>query len=109
MVALEDYEAELFTRLLDGLAALDGVTLHGSAARRTPTALFSVAGRTAQEVYERLALDGVNAPGGNFYALEASRWLGLGDDGATRAGLAPYTDSSDVDRLLTAVAGCRTL
>jgi cysteine desulfurase family protein (TIGR01976 family) len=108
MAALEEYEAELFTTLLDGLAALDGVTLHGGAARRTPTALFSVAGRTPQEVYERLALAGVNAPGGNFYALEASRWLGLGDDGATRAGLAPYTDSSDIDRLLTAVADART-
>jgi cysteine desulfurase family protein (TIGR01976 family) len=106
MVALEDYEAGLFTRLLDGLGALDCVTLHGHAARRTPTALFSVAGHSPQEVYERLALAGVNAPGGNFYALEASRWLGLGDDGAVRAGLAPYTDESEVDRLLTAVAAC---
>jgi cysteine desulfurase family protein (TIGR01976 family) len=106
MAALEDYEADLFTRLLDGLRSLDGVTLHGRPARRTPTALFSVAGRTPQEVYEHLALAGVNAPGGNFYALEASRWLGLGDDGAVRAGLAPYTDSSDIDRLLTAVADC---
>ncbi len=109
MAALEDYEAGLFAMLLDGLAALDGVTLHGSAVQRTPTALFSVAGRTPQEVYERLALAGVNAPGGNFYALEASRWLGLGDEGATRAGLAPYTDSSDIDRLLTAVADCRAV
>ena len=57
-------------------------------------------------MYERLALAGVNAPSGNFYALEASRWLGLGDDGAVRAGLAPYTDESEVDRLLTAVAAC---
>src|SRR4029079_3165956 len=109
MAALEDYEAGLFAILLDGLAALDGVTLHGSAVQRTPTALFSVAGRTPQEVYERLALAGVNAPGGNFYALEASRWLGLGDEGATRAGLAPYTDSSDIDRLLTSVADCMAL
>jgi len=57
-------------------------------------------------VYERLAQAGVNAPGGNFYALEAARWLGLGDEGAVRAGLAPYTDESDIDRLLTAVAEC---
>jgi cysteine desulfurase family protein (TIGR01976 family) len=106
MAALEKYEAGLFDSLLDRLGALDGVRLHGSPARRTPTVLFSVAGCTPQEVYERLALDGVNAPGGNFYALEASRWLGLGDEGAVRAGLAPYTDESDIDRLVTAVAGC---
>jgi cysteine desulfurase family protein (TIGR01976 family) len=108
MGALEEYEATLFTTLLDGLRALDGVMLHGSPARRTPTVLFSVAGRTPQDVYERLAQAGVNAPGGNFYALEASRWLGLGDEGAVRAGLAPYTDEADIDRLLTAVARCVT-
>jgi selenocysteine lyase/cysteine desulfurase len=104
MTALEDYEAGLFDRLLEGLGGIAGVTLHGHAARRTPTALFSVAGHSPQDVYERLAAENVNAPGGNFYALEASRWLGLGDDGAVRAGLAPYTDTSDVDRLLAAVS-----
>jgi selenocysteine lyase/cysteine desulfurase len=46
----------------------------------------------------------VNAPAGSFYALEAARWLGLGDAGAVRAGLAPYTSEADVDRLLTGVA-----
>ena len=46
----------------------------------------------------------MNAPAGNFYALEASRWLGLGDDGAVRAGLAPYTSEDDVDRLIAGVA-----
>jgi selenocysteine lyase/cysteine desulfurase len=33
----------------------------------------------------------------------ASRRLGLGDAGAVRIGIAPYTDQSDVDRLITAV------
>ncbi|MGH3990455.1 MAG: hypothetical protein ACRDTZ_24525, partial [Pseudonocardiaceae bacterium] len=55
------------------------------------------------EVYRRLAEQGVNAPAGSFYALEAVRWLGLGDGGAVRAGLAPYTDEGDVDRLVGAV------
>jgi selenocysteine lyase/cysteine desulfurase len=56
-------------------------------------------------VAERLAAAGVNAPAGSFYALECARHLGLGDAGAVRAGLAPYTDAEDVDRLLAAVAG----
>ena len=42
----------------------------------------------------------MNAPAGSFYALEASRHLGLGDDGGLRVGLAPYTDEDDVERLL---------
>jgi cysteine desulfurase family protein (TIGR01976 family) len=104
MAAVEEYEAGLLDRLLDGLGAIDGVTLHGRPARRTPTVLFSVAGRTGREVYEELARAGVNAPASHFYALEASRRAGLGDDGAVRAGIAPYTTTDDVDRLLRAVS-----
>jgi cysteine desulfurase family protein (TIGR01976 family) len=104
MAAVEEYEAGLLDRLLDGLGAIDGVTLHGRPARRTPTVLFSVAGRTGREVYEELARAGVNAPASHFYALEASRRAGLGDEGAVRAGIAPYTTSDDVDRLLRAVS-----
>jgi selenocysteine lyase/cysteine desulfurase len=51
-------------------------------------------------VYAGLAELGINAPAGSFYALEASRHLGLGDTGGLRIGLAPYTDDRDVDRLL---------
>ena len=104
MRALEEHEDRLLARLLDGLRAIDGVRLYGSPARRTPTVFFSVEGRSDRQVYEHLAGLGVNAPAGNFYALEASRWLGLGDGGALRAGLAPYTSADDVDRLLEGLA-----
>ncbi len=103
MRALQEHEAELVRRLDAGLAKIDGVTVHGSPARlRTPTTLFSVAGRTPRAVHEKLAEHGVNAPAGSFYAPEAARWLGLGDTGAVRAGIAPYTTPADVDRLLEA-------
>ncbi|MGE5719936.1 MAG: aminotransferase class V-fold PLP-dependent enzyme, partial [Nocardioidaceae bacterium] len=103
MRAVEEHEERLFATLLDGLAAVPGVTLHGAPKRRTPTALFSVAGRSPGEVYEALAARDVNAPASHFYAIEAVRWMGLGDAGAVRAGLAPYTNDEDVDRLVTAV------
>ena len=104
MTAAQAYEDELFASLLGRLGGIDGVTLHGRPAHRTPTVLFSVRGRTPQEVYELLAARGVNAPAGSFYALEAADWLGLGERGANRAGLAPYTDQRDVDRLVEAVS-----
>jgi cysteine desulfurase family protein (TIGR01976 family) len=104
MTAVEAEEERLFARLLAGLDGLDGVSLIGTPRRRTPTALFNVSGATPREVYEFLASRGVNAPAGSFYAIEAARWLGLGDEGAVRAGLAPYTDDDDVDRLLAGVA-----
>ena len=47
-----------------------------------------------------MAAKKVNLPAHNFYAIEVSRKLGLGDVGALRAGLAPYTTRADVDRLV---------
>jgi len=104
MEAVGASEDRLFARLLAGLGELDGVALIGQPPRRTPTALFTVAGSTPRHVYEHLASRGVNAPAGSFYAIEAARWLGLGELGAVRAGLAPYTDTEDVDRLVAGVA-----
>jgi cysteine desulfurase family protein (TIGR01976 family) len=104
MTAVEAHEDALLQRMLDGLGALDGVTLHGRPARRTPTALFSVADHTGREVHRALAKAGVNAPASHFYAIEASRHAGLGDDGAVRAGIAPYTSTGEVDRLVDAVS-----
>ncbi|MFF0511779.1 cysteine desulfurase-like protein [Streptomyces sp. NPDC004250] len=106
--ALERHEDALRRRIEAGLADLGGITVHSRAARRTPTLLFTVAGLSPAEVYRRLAERGVDAPAGTFYALEASRHLGLGDEGAVRVGLAPYTSADDVDRLLTALAALTT-
>jgi cysteine desulfurase family protein (TIGR01976 family) len=103
MAAAEAHEERLLARLVDGVSRNDRVTLHGSPVRRTPTLLFSVDGVPSQEIYEGLARRGVNAPASSFYAIEACRWIGLGDEGAVRAGLAPYTDDDDVDRLLAGV------
>jgi cysteine desulfurase family protein (TIGR01976 family) len=104
MAAVEEHEEALLKLLLDGLRGLGEVVLHGAPPRRTPTVLFSVDGRSPREVYEHLAARGVNAPAGTFYAIEAARWMGLGDAGAVRAGVAPYTDDDDVRRLLDGVA-----
>ena len=100
MTALETYEDDLRAHLEAGLTALPGVRLWSRAAARTPTLLVTFEGRDAADAYRFLAARGVNAPAGSFYAIEASRWLGLGDTGGLRMGLAPYTDRDDVDRLL---------
>lgn len=103
LMLLEIHEDVLRAELEARLADLDGITLYGHAQRRTPTLLFSVAGHESRDVAASLAQIGVNAPAGSFYALEASRHLGLGDTGAVRAGLAPYTNQSDIDRLIEGV------
>ena len=101
MKSLEKYEDELMEYLESSVAALPGVTLYGRAKHRTPTIYFSFAGRNNADIYNALALKKVNVPASNFYALEVSRKLGLGDSGALRAGLAPYSIREDIDRLVT--------
>ena len=104
MTALAAYEAGLLGHLLDGLAALPHVVVHGRPVRRTPTVLLTVEGLEPRAVSEHLAGHGVVAPASSFYALEASRALGLGDAGGVRVGLAAYTTRDEVDRLLTGLA-----
>jgi len=105
MAAVERYEGQLFTHLLDGLAAMRHVTLYGQAARRTPTAFFTVAGYSPREVAARLADRKINVWNGDNYAWELAGVFGLRDSGGgVRAGLVHYNDAAEVDRLLAAVA-----
>jgi cysteine desulfurase family protein (TIGR01976 family) len=100
MAAAGEHELAVRGRLESELAALPGARLHSRSARRTPTLLVTFEGHDAKAVSRHLADRGVNAPAGHFYALEASRALGLGDTGGLRVGVASYTTDEDVDRLV---------
>ena len=104
LARIEAHEDALRQRIEQGLAELDGVTVHSRAARRTPTLLLTIDGHAAADAYRHLAERKVHAPAGSFYAVEPSRRLGLGDTGGLRVGLAPYNDAEDVERLLTGLA-----
>lgn len=99
------HESALLEVAEKALGELGGVTVHSRAAERTPTLLLTFEGRDASDAYRFLARSGVHAPAGSFYALEASRHLGLGDAGGLRVGLSPYNDTDDVERLLAGLAG----
>lgn len=103
MAAIQAHEEVLLARLLDGLAGMAHVTVHGRPVRRTPTLLVTVAGLAPAEASRRLAARGVVAPAGSFYAMEAARHAGLGDQGGVRVGLSAYTTADEVDRLLSAL------
>ena len=100
MNALEKYEDGLLDYLESSVKALPGVVMYGHAKHRTPTIYFSCTGHSSADIYAAMASKGVTLPASNFYALEVSRKLGLGDTGALRAGLAPYSIKDDVDRLV---------
>jgi cysteine desulfurase family protein (TIGR01976 family) len=103
MTALAQHEDRLHARLRSALEELPGITMYAHAQRRTPTEFFTFDGWDSAEVAHRLADEQINAPAGSFYAYEPCRSLGLGPGGALRVGLAPYTDESDVERLIAAL------
>ncbi|WP_221353651.1 cysteine desulfurase-like protein [Streptomyces beigongshangae] len=107
--ALEAHERTLREPIDAGLSALQGVQVHSRAAHRTPTLLVTFEDRPAADAYRFLAERGVHAPAGSFYAIEASRRIGLGDTGGLRIGLAPYNDIEDVERLLAGLGEFLTL
>ena len=105
MAAVEQYEAGLFAQLVGGLSAMGHVTLYGQAARRAPTAFFTVAGYSPRQVAERMTARMINVWNGDNYAWELAGAFGLRDSGgAVRAGLVHYNDQAEVERLLDAVA-----
>lgn len=104
MAAVHEHEEGLRARIEKGLGELPGLRIRSRAAVRTPTLLVTFDDRDPVEAHRFLAERRVSAPSGSFYALEASRRLGLGDTGSLRIGLAPYVDESDVDRLLDGLA-----
>jgi len=101
---LRAHEDALLAQMLDGLRAIDGVTVYGAARDRAPTLMFNVDGRTSTDVAAALAAEKVAVWQGNYYALELSEHLGLEPEGAVRAGAVAYTDEEDVRRLLDVVA-----
>lgn len=103
--AVAAHEAKLLARMLDGLDAIEGVTVHGRAPDRTATAMFTHERATPEEIARAAAAQQVALWHGNYYALELHRLLGLeGHGGAIRAGVVHYNDEQDVDRLLDVVA-----
>jgi selenocysteine lyase/cysteine desulfurase len=100
---IQPHERTLGQRFLDGLP--DRCTLHGLPTMdgRVPTFAFTVDGLTPRVVAERLAQRDIAVWDGNYYAVEVMERLGLGDDGAVRAGFVHYNTAAEVDRLLEAL------
>lgn len=103
MSRIAEHDQALAGALRSGLEAINGVTVLGNGHRHTPTAFFTIAGLKPEEITQALADRRVAATSGNLYALELSKALGLGADGAARLGFAHYNGLDDVRQALAAV------
>jgi cysteine desulfurase family protein (TIGR01976 family) len=109
MAAIVDYEQALVRRLLDGLAAIRGVAIHGvvdpaRAGERAPTVSISIDGVRPRSAAESMGRDGIFVWDGDFYATGLIERLGkTAEGGVLRLGLVHYNTEAEVDRTLEAV------
>jgi len=104
MPRIAAHEAELGSRLVDGLAAIDGVRVLGSgiARPRVGLASFDVAGIHAHDVGQILDDEGIAVRVGHHCAQPLHRRLGI--TASTRASTYLYTTRDEVDAVIAGVA-----
>jgi cysteine desulfurase family protein (TIGR01976 family) len=101
MNAIADYERTLSALLLDEVAGIPGVTVHGITARdhlheRVPTLCFTVAGHAASAVAQGLAAREIGLRSGHMYSPRLMARMGLLPAGAVRASLVHYNTAAEI-------------
>jgi len=110
MDCLFDYETELASHLIGGLQQLPGVSIQGitaadAFARRVPTVAFTVDGSSSAVIAAELGARNIFVWSGHFYAVEATKFLGIEETGgAVRVGPVHYNSQAEIDALLNALS-----
>jgi cysteine desulfurase family protein (TIGR01976 family) len=113
MTAIVAYERELIARLIAGLQAIEGITIHGitdptRGAERVPTVSVSLDGISPRAAAEALGRQGIFVWDGDFYATGLIERLGKAETGGVlRLGLVHYNTADEVDRTLEALEALR--
>ncbi len=104
MLAVQAYERDLVTELIDGLSAIKGVSIAGitDSARydwRVPTVAMVKAGATPDQIAESLARHHVYVWSGDYYAQEIMQRLQR-PQGMVRIGIGQYNTRAEITRVL---------
>jgi cysteine desulfurase family protein (TIGR01976 family) len=109
MTAIVAYERGLIARLIAGLQAIKGITIHGitdpaRGPERVPTVSVSLDGVAPRTAAEALGRQGIFVWDGDFYATSLIERLGKAETGGVlRLGLVHYNTADEVDRTLEAL------
>ena len=114
MTAIERYESQLISRLIEGLASIPGIQLFGITEshrlnERAPTVSFQMHGKKSIDVARYLGAQGVFSWHGNYYALPLTQALGTEPDGMVRVGCMHYNTRDEIDRTLELVKDIASL
>jgi cysteine desulfurase family protein (TIGR01976 family) len=105
-----EYEAPLALKLIAGLLAIDGLTIHGITdpariGERVPTVSFTVDGIAPETLVRELAGENIFVWSGHNYAWEVVHQLGIPPgEGVVRIGAAHYNTAAEIDETVAAVA-----
>ena len=103
------YENVLALQLIEGLSAIEGLTIHGitDPARvheRVPTVSFTVEGIEPESIVKPVNGEGIFLWSGHNYAWEIVHQLGIpADQGVVRIGIAHYNTASEIAETLECV------
>jgi len=105
--AIRAHELALTAELLERLAEVPGLSVHGplDAAERGGLASFAIEGAHPHDIGEILGREGVCVRTGHHCAQPLMRRFGLGS--TTRASLAVHNSSADIDRLIAGLDSVR--
>ena len=112
MLAVQEYEQTLSSRLIGGLRSLVGVVVRGISnqndfSRRVPTVSFTVKNQNPEEIALKLAEENIFIWHGHNYALEAIRMMELEDSGGVvRIGPVHYNTVEEIDCALEVLKTC---
>ncbi len=101
-----EHEMALTKQIIDGLNAIEGITLFGvpGIEGRTPVVLFNVDAMNSRSVADVLDRDfNIATRAGSHCAPLAHLSLGNGEDGGVRVSPGPTTTAEEIDRFLAAM------
>lgn len=107
MPQIEAWERGLHACLVDGLSALDGVRLIGTAAHKASVQSFLVDEIHPHDLGTILDHQGVAIRTGHHCAMPVMNFFGI--PGTARASLALYNSREDVDALIAAIGKARSI